>query len=299
MQWFQNKEKSAGDKRLALTWYIYLFLGKRAVYILAFFVGIFTYICSKDLRYNTKNYFETISKYTNLKPSVLNQIKLVVSYALSLVDKMIMYAGRFNTDNISFEDINEKEILFNDIKKNKGVCFIFSHTGNIELLQAFFQQQQNFPNIGINVFLNKNQTKTFNNFIEKIKKPIPVKYIETENFDISEMLKLKEKLDLGEVVFIAGDRISENTSSKYIEKIMFDKKVKLPKGTFRLAQLLEVPVYFIAALKNKNTKYKIYVKKLDTNNLCENYVKFLEQIIKQNPYQFYQFYDFFETKTSI
>ena len=76
---------------------------------------------------------------------------------------------------------------------------------------------------------------------------------------------------------------------------MFKQKINLPFGTFHLAKLLEVPVYFISAIKQKNDKYVIYIKKNEEKDIAENYVKFIEDITINNPFQFYHFYDFFET----
>lgn len=293
MRWFQAKEQSAGKKRLILSWYIYLLFGRHAVYFIAFIVSFFTLIFSKQVNLYSKKYLTIISQYTKITPSFINRLKHVNSYACSLVDKMIMYAGKFNSEDIIFENEEEKKKLFADIKNGKGVLFIFAHIGNIEVLQAFFQKQKFFPGLGINVFLNKKQTKIFNEFIDVIKKPMPVKYIITEDFDISGVIKLKENLDNGEVVFIAGDRLSENYYSKNITKIMFNRKINLPKGSFQLAKILETPVYFISAIKQKNNKYVIYIKKNEEKDIAENYVNFMEKMTINNPLQFYHFYDFF------
>ena len=79
------------------------------------------------------------------------------------------------------------------------------------------------------------------------------------------------------------------------------KDVEFPVGTFKMAQLMETPVYFIGALKGKNDTYKIYLKKFsplqskkDTLTKMENeYVEFIEQLTIFDPLQFYHFYGLF------
>lgn len=293
MQWFQVKEKSAGKKRLILTYYIYKVFGKYALYLIAFFVSVFTFCFSSEVRSYSKKYFEIISKFINIKPSLINQFRQIFSYSLTLADKIIMYMGDFSPENMVFDNEEEKEQLFNDIRNKKGVCFIFTHVGNIEVMQSFFNRQKEFPNIQVNAFLNKSQTKIFNDFLDIIKKPTPINYIITEDFDISSVIKLKENLDKGGIVFIAGDRLSESNADKTIEKTMFSHKVKLPKGTFQLAKILETPVYFISAIKTKGNKYKILLKKNNSSDIPDNYIKYTEEVIKNNPFRFYHFYDFF------
>jgi len=287
------KEKAAGKKRLMLTFYIYKLFGRNAVYLIAFFVSFFTFLSAPDLRSYSKKYLKIISDYTKIKPSLLNQFRHVLSYGITLADKMIMYSGGFTPDNIIFESGSDKNILFNDIAKKKGVCFIFPHIGCIEVLQSFFQNQKAFPALNVNIFLSRNQTKIFDSFIQSVKKPMPAKYIVTEDFDISEIIKLKQNLEEGGIVFIAGDRLSGISSVRFIEKEMFLHKVKLPKGAFELAKLLETPVYFISALRQKDGKYKIYLKKDETANTAESFIKYMEGTALMHPFQFYHFYDFF------
>ena len=204
-----------------------------------------------------------------------------------------MYSGGFNPDNIVFESGADKNILFNDIAKKKGICFIFPHIGCIEFLQAFFQNQKTFPGLNVNIFLSRNQTKIFDSFIQAVKKPMPAEYIITEDFDISEVIRLKQNLEEGGIVFISGDRMADIKFSKIIEKRMFNHAVKLPEGAFKLAQLAQTPVYFISALRQKDGKYKIHLKKEETADTAESFIKYMEGITIMHPLQFYHFYDFF------
>ena len=67
MEWFNIKEKSAGEKRLILSWYLYKILGTRILLIIAFFVSLVTVITNKDLRQYSQKYFEALYEYTNDK----------------------------------------------------------------------------------------------------------------------------------------------------------------------------------------------------------------------------------------
>lgn len=186
--------------------------------------------------------------------------------------------------------------VFEDLKQNKGLFFITNHIGNIEVLQTLLMNEKTNPNFKINVFMSNLQSKIFNDFLKTIEVKIPVELMPVESIGLETGIILKEKLDKGETVFIAGDRLSENNSSKYIKGKIFEHYVKFPKGTFKLAELLEAPTYFITAVK-ENKNYKIYLEKqtdLTQKELINSYSKYLEKMIKLPPYQFYHFYDFFE-----
>ena len=60
---------------------------------------------------------------------------------------------------------------------------------------------------------------------------------------------------------------------------------------------MEVPIYFIAALKDKKDTYTVYLEKHEftsLENLETSYVKFIEQMTLKAPLQFYHFYDLFK-----
>lgn len=296
MKWFQVKEQSAGRKRLVLTWYLYKIFGKNILYVIAFLMSVFTYIFSPCIRKSSKNYLSTVQNYTGLKPSAWNVFRHILAYADSLADKILVFCGDFGTDNLLFESEEKKKQMFDDINKGEGCLFICNHIGNIEVLQSFFFNEITNPDFSINIFLSKNHSQIFNGFLNDIKKEIPVNIYPVEDLGPDTGIELKESLDKGGVVFIAGDRLARDNDDKSIEALLFGHQIHLPLGVYKLAKLMKVPTYFISALRNKGGKYKIYLEKQD--NLTEeiivkNYVDFLQKMTLLSPFQFFHFYDFF------
>ena len=294
-QWFQIKEQSAGKKRLLLTWFLYKIFGKRILYIIAFLMSVFTFIFSKEIREYSKEYLLIMEKFSNIKPDSMNQFKHIYSYAISLADRILAYSGGFDVNNLVFESDDYKKQLFDDINSQKGLFFICNHIGNIEVLQAFLLNEKTKKEFKINIFLSRKQSQTFNSFISKIKKEMPVNIFLIEEIGINTGAVLKDSLDNGNVVFIAGDRLAEENDMKYYTEELFNRKIYLPKGAFKLAKLMEVPVYFISSIKI-DKKYTIYLEKQNTiteGELTKNFTKFLEKMILINPLQFFHFYKFF------
>ena len=295
MQWFQIKEQSVGEKRLLISWYLYKIFGKNVLYLIAFFVAFLTFLFNKNVRNYSKKYFNAIKEKTRLKPTFINQFRHIYSYAVTLVDKILFYANDFDVKEVIFENENDKKLLYEDINKNKGVFLIFNHLGNIEILKAFFLNSITKPNFNIDVFLSYEQSKIFNAFLDKIKMNLPLKNFPVEEIGINTGIELKENLNNGDVVFMAGDRLAVN-NHKNIKVEIFSHKVLLPKGTFKIAELMNVPTYFITALKFKK-QYKIFLEKqnnLDQKETAKAFAKYIEKMVKIKPYQFYHFYDFFE-----
>ena len=144
--------------------------------------------------------------------------------------------------------------------------------------------------------MSNQQSRIFNDFLQTVKMDFPIKIFQVEDVELNTAIELKENLNKGDIVFIAGDRIAQNNDKKCIEQELFTRKIYLPKGTFKLAKLMKVPTYFISAVKQGN-EYKVILEKqnnLEEKELAMSYVKFMERAIKLNPFQFFHFYDFFE-----
>ena len=295
-KWYQIKEQAAGEKRLKLSWFLYKIFGKNILYIIAFCVSLFIFIFAGKIRGYSKKYFSVIKDYIGLKPNLINQFRHIHSYADSLVDKMLVFIGDFVVNEIKFDNENDKKLLFEDIEKGQGVFFICNHIGSIEILQALFLNKVTKPNFNINIFMSKKQSRIFNNFLKTIKINFELKIYQVEDIGLNTGIELKENLNKGEVVFIAGDRLAQNNDKRSIKTELFSHCIYLPQGTFKLAKLMNVPTYFISSVKDEKM-YKIIIEKqnnLEEKELVNSYIKFIEHTIKINPFQFFHFYDFFD-----
>lgn len=297
MQWYQVKEQAAGKKRLMLLWYIYNLFGKKAVNFIAFFVTFFAFIFAKDVRGYSKKYLTVINPLTGIKPNLINQFKHFLSYTHVLTDKIEIYPNKFDKNKIIFESEDDKEELYSDLDKGKGVFFLCAHVGNTDVMRTLFINNTRHPDLKVNVFLSQNQCKIFNGFVKKIAKEIPLTPYPVEEIGVDTAIRLKDSLEDGSIAFIAADRVPENTDTATFEAEIFGHKADFPVGSFKLAQLMEVPIYFIIALKDKNDTYKIYLQHYEyttIRDLQTAYIKFIENVVLKSPLQFYHFYDFFK-----
>ncbi len=295
-KWYQIKERSAGIKRLKVTWFIYKLLGRKPVEWIAWWVGLITFLSSRSLREYSKIYFETLYKYTNnkkYKPSFMNSFKHILSYSLSLVDKLEVYG---NTTKLNFE-IEDKE-LKEELKDN-GVFFIVTHTGNIELMRNLMMKKNHKK---VNIFMQKSHCEKFNDFINTLSKTQDISVYPVEEIGIETAIDIKSKLEQGEIVFMSGDRLSAQNTNKCYDATLLGRHVKMPLGTLKFALMMDSSIYMLACLKEKNNKFIVRSSKFNRDNsrsdnlenLQKSFVEFLETITLEYPYQFYNFYDFFE-----
>lgn len=297
--WYKISEKSAGELRLKISWYLYKISGTNILLVISFFVALVSFIVNKDVRSYSKKYFKTVSDYFNepkLKPSLINEFKHVLSFANSLVYKLEVFGDTFKFEKIKYADDFEAEKMYEKMKAKKGMIFIFPHIGNIEIMRALLLNKNQIQPVSVSIFMQKDHCKVFRNFMEKIEKTHDtIKVYPIEDIDLSTVSEIDDNLKEGGIVFIAGDRIAPKNPQKTFNAKLFNKTVLFPSGAFKTVKILNYDTYFISCLKEKNA-FKIYLEEQTEKNekeLMKKFAVFMEKLTKIAPYQFYHFYDIF------
>ena len=287
-KWFQLSEQGAGEKRLWLSLFLYKIFGEKILRIIAFFVSLSVFLTAKERRDASIKFFRHIGK-----PPIKSSFKQFINYGNALVDKILAFGGKLKSDDF-------------EIDNNDAFCgsfFITTHIGNVEILRAMLDKP-NAPRA--NIFLQTNMCETFNKFLKQMEIKVNLEVFPVENIDVETSIEISERIKNGEIVFIAGDRISAQNNNKTYEAEFLGKKVQFPLGTLRFALMLECPIYFAVCVKDKNAsdkKFVVYTQKFNpTSNqkhakleeLKHDYVAFLEKYTLKYPEQFFNFYDIFQ-----
>jgi predicted LPLAT superfamily acyltransferase len=128
------------------------------------------------------------------------------------------------------------------------------------------------------------------------------------------IIVLKERIAAGELVIIAGDRTPAR-GGQASEVRFLGQPAWFPRGAFILASLLEAPVYFMFAVRERDedfdSPYGFYVHRAATElsgsrkerqakiqALMAEYAARLEALCLRHPYQWYNFYDFWKSPSA-
>lgn len=297
LKWYEVKEQAAGRKRLMLLWYIYNIAGKAPVKFIVFFVTLFAFLGAPEIRKCSQKYL----KIATGKGDIFSSFRHFLNYSYSLIDNIEMFTDNFSFKDIFFADEAEKKVFYDDLLDKKGIYFLCSHLGNVNAMRTFFRSGEVIDDTRVNLFLEGNQCSIFKNFLNSISSNNPITAYPVENIDVTTSIEIKDKLDKGEVLFIAGDRVSAHNKDAVFQSDFLGKKVAFPIGAFKFGLMLNSPIYFIVCTLEKNGKYCIHLKKFISEGtrkeklekLKSEYVEFLEALTKKYPLQFYHFYDFF------
>ena len=293
--WYQQQEHGAGSFRLNLLFWIYKIFGIRFVKFWVWLISGVIGMSAKSAKKFSQQYRCILNNYQvahKMEKSHFSASKHIRIFADSLVDKMVAMCDK--KDRIVFTPENNTD--WREFKKlidsKQGIFLICSHVGNIEALAAFPDSK----GLKIHAFQQVSQTGVFHRFISKHSIRTNTIIHPVEDMDIGTAAEMFDALNSGDLVMMAGDRISATTPNKTILVRILGQKCHLPLGVFKFAKAMAHPVFAVALLNISHEKYALIVKKLDNqnmDNMTKGFANFLEKNILMAPAQWFNFYNFF------
>ena len=298
--WYEIKQNNKIG--FALMFFCLKILPPVVLRFLAFPIGFFYWLCSKQARSFSNQFFRHAGKKGS-------SCKHVISFAINLVEDMQAWAGKFSFKNVQWQDDDVHDLVRN-INNGRGTVLVISHLGNAQMLKglASFGESGTERRMSITTISNMNISAGFYSILNKINADSSFHVISSKDIGLQTIILLQERLEKGEVVVIAGDRVSEH-SNRTIRLPFFGADAPFPYGVFLLLSLLNVPSYFVFGLRHRDislsSRYDMFVKKNPIDFDCprkerenriaqtaQTYVAELESHCLKHMYQWYNFFDF-------
>jgi len=318
LHWSQHKEKAAGYWHIKLMLILFRLFPVVIMRVIAFPVGFFYFLFSKRARDESKRFLQKAAPFV-AKPetakkcrSPFGPLRHIVSFSLTLIEKIESWGGKFQFKNIHFQN-DDVEELIQELENGKGVFLITSHLGNIELLRglASFNRTRVSRKTPITAVIDMKVNKNFSRMLKELNPQSSFDIINAAEIGPHTAVILEEKLANGTMVTIAGDRTSANTDGQG-KKLMIPflgEEAPFSPGIFYLAVLMKAPVYFVFALRRGDLsikpEYDMHVHKSSLSFECSrkerftqssllagSFAELLQNYCIQNPFQWYNFYDF-------
>ena len=212
------------------------------------------------------------------------------AFSQVVIDRFAMYAGkRFRIDIEGYEN------FLRLAGGPAGFVQLSSHIGNYEIAGYSLAVENKrfnalvFGGEKASVMANRNRMFSGNNI-----RMIPM------SADMSHVFMMDAALADGEILSMPADRIFGSQKSYEID--FLGAPARFPQGAFLLAAVRNVPVLFVAVMKQSSTSYRIVVKEIPApaggrakeraRALAEAYVTELEDVVRQYPTQWYNYFDF-------
>lgn len=313
--WSEHKEVSSGTS-WTFTFMLLMakYLPRPLIVAISAIICFFFFLGAKPIRKNSRAYLEKVAKATGRKsPTTLDCYKHVLCFALQMLEKMLSWMGRLNVSDL--EPSPELKEFQNFLTTGHGAILLSSHLGNLDMFRSLGDIDGNakIKDLRICPIVDIESTSKYNDLLRKLNPELMDNLINASDIGVDSAIMIKDKIDKGYLIVIAGDRTSATNRGRTLRAKFFGEWAEFPEGTFILASILGAPVYFGAGIRCKNfslnSKYEFKIRKASTQfsgsrkerkqqiqPLIEEYIAFVEECCCEHPYQWYNFFDFWEKK---
>jgi len=235
-------------------------------------------------------------------PGLMDTAKHFYVFAQTVVDKLLSWFIDIDVDQFIIEHPERIEELMAD---QRGQLIIGSHMGNLEYCRGFMQRYRSKT---INILVHDKHSENYNTLMQQLNPDSRLNVFQVSEFDIATMLKIKDKINAGEWVFIAGDRSPLSGEERTVEVDFLGRKAQLPVGPYMLAKGLACPVKLMFSYcdylsKDKAIHFEVisFAEKVTLNRkdrehglqqYAQSFATALEKQCAKAPLQWFNFYDF-------
>jgi predicted LPLAT superfamily acyltransferase len=266
-------------------------------YVLLVFVSFYYALFDKK----SASAIRSLRAHLHLTTSTFHLFRHFFSFGMSLVDRYAFLIGK--TSLFSFDSINE-EVMAQSVEKGHGIILLISHIGNWEMAGQILTERLDVP---VHYVMVDAERADLRGVLGKAFDARRVKIIPFSENGFEMMFSIREALKKNSVVCMMGDR---SVGTKDEQHNFLGEDAVFPKGPFAVAAATGAPVIPIIITKSGLKKYvfrafaPILFEGITRENrdkfiftAMERYVGILEQVVKKNPYDWFNFFDFWGKET--
>jgi predicted LPLAT superfamily acyltransferase len=240
-------------------------------------------------------------------PNFWHSFRHFREFAETVVDKLLAWKIQIDVDNFVIADQTAVDQILAD---QRGQLIIGSHFGNLEYCRGFMHRYQDKV---INVLLYDRHSSNYAEVMRRVNPESRINVYQVDEFDVATVLRFKDKLDAGEWLFIAGDRIPLAGAERTTTVTFLGRETQFPVGPYLLAQAMACPVKLMFSYRNYHsgdhrvhfevTEFSEQIKlprktrELQLQEYAQAYAKELERNCGQAPLQWFNFFDYWPSQS--
>ena len=299
--WAEQNER--GSKlSLNLTRLIVQYCPLWVIKLVTFFVVSYFFLTSQKARRNIRRYQQRLQQtFPRVNLPRYPVFCHFLAFGEAITDRFAVWQKKIRYADLIDDDTDN---VYQAIRSGgRGQILVCSHFGNIEICRALVDNP-NHSNFKLNILVHNRHAQAFNESLEKAgASSLPL--IQVEDLDAAKMLELHERLERGEWIAIAADRVPVRGDKT--QKVDFlGAQASFPQGVWLMASLLKAPINAIFCLKkwgDYHLKLRHFSgpiegrgKQRDDNieQAMQRYADLLAQECAENPLYWFNFYDFWE-----
>ena len=222
------------------------------------------------------------------------------SFSECILDKLLLWSGLFHAGSVRVYGVGQ---IAEEIRAKRGALLICCHLGNLDLCRVMSQRH---PGLKLTVLLHTKNAARFNRLLAQINPDSQLDILQVTELTPATAALLKDRVERGEFVAIAGDRIPVTQSARTIQVPFLGELAPFPIGPYVLASVLQCSVYLLFSLRSSDG-WEIHFERFCDQvrlprqrrdaalvSLAGAYAERLESYCLKAPLQWFNFYDFWQ-----
>ena len=301
-----DMNESGASWGIWLLFQIHRWFGRLPFRLALYPVMLYFFLVKTQARRASLEYLQHIQRMQpTFKANRWVSFKHFITFGEALLDKILAHAGRYTLKNVH---ISGREAVQACIDRGSGFVIFTAHIGNLEVSRSIAQLR----NIPLNILVHTQHAERFNRILKTINPNSQVNLIQVTQLDSALAIVLANKVQAGEAVVIAGDRIpvGQDIAKRVVSAQFLGQAAPFPTGPYILAHLLQVPVFFVTCTqqhKNYLLQYQTFAERIDLpranrdaalHAYAQQFADLLTEQCQKTPLQWFNFYPFWQVPKS-
>ncbi|WP_077034413.1 acyltransferase [Pelomonas sp. KK5] len=232
-------------------------------------------------------------------PGWRHGLRHVALFAETMLDKLLAMADRYPKERVRFHN---REPMLAAIAAGRGGILVTAHIGCLELCRAMAEVR---AGLKINVLVHTRHAQAFNAMLQRLNPQASVHLIEVSEIGAPTAMLLAGKVEAGEFVAIAGDRVPVHRS-KTVSVDFLGHAAPLPVGAYVLAALLKCPLFLLGCVHEAGgyaihfdlLADRVTLPRADREGAlrahAQQFADALTALLRRSPYDWFNFFPFWD-----
>lgn len=244
-----------------------------------------------------------LGRVFNRPPSLWESYRHFLEFSGRALDVFIGWTGGIPADAVIADT---PDALKTAVEDQRGALIVVAHLGNVDIARALLDDETRNR---MTVLVHTRHAQNYNNILKRFRPEAALNLLEVTELGPDTAIALKERVERGEWVVIAGDRIPVGSQGRISEAPFLGEAAPFSQGPWILAALLGCPVRLLFCLKEGNRWHlslepfaeRIELPRKGRDEALASYVRAyaarLEAFARQAPLQWFNFFDFWSAGT--
>ena len=221
---------------------------------------LYFFVSARRARQHIRQYLSYLATWSGrdtLQPTTRSVFNHFIAFADHLLDRLDVWRGALGFDQITLVDpTGIRSRLLQSVHGGRGEILVVTHLGNPDVCRAMAQLGEQVP---LNVLVHNHHVAHFNRLLGEAGDR-SMRLIQVSELDTAMMMDLSQRVERGEWLAIAGDRVPLHDGRRVTVNFL-GHQAAFPQGPWLLAGLLRCRVNLVCCLKVAG-RYRIYLDPL-------------------------------------